>query len=230
MASSADRVATTLFLVRHGEADSNRESRFGGHSPSPLTERGRAQAAAVAARLAGVGASALITSDVVRAAQTAEAIAQATGLAASATPLWRERSVGIFDGLRFDEAKDQHPTLWEAFMADRHFCVPPGGEITTAIFARIGEGLAQIIAGHRGQRVVVVSHGIAIFNALCHVVGAGAPTDHTPFFALVDNASITTIEHVTEPATGRQRFWIKSLNEVAHLSGLAQATVAGQAT
>lgn len=219
MAGAVDRVRTTLFLIRHGEAESNRDGCFGGHGPMPLTARGHAQARTAAERLASLGPEVLITSDVVRAAQTATAIAAHTGLTAVASPLWRERTVGIFDGLRFDDAQARHPELWSQFMADRHGFVLPGGEAASHVFDRVGQGLAAALTQHRGKRVAIVSHGIAIFHALCHVVGAGVPGDATPFFALVDNASITTIEHHADvdDLSGRGRYWLKQLNEVAHL-------------
>src|SRR5690348_16186936 len=71
---------TTLFWVRHGEADSNRDGRFGGHSPAPLTARGVRQAEAAARALVRVEPTAIISSDLLRATQTAEPIGRAAGL------------------------------------------------------------------------------------------------------------------------------------------------------
>src|SRR5438270_568628 len=92
---------TTLFLVRHGEAESNASLRFGGWSAAALTERGVRQALAAARALAARAPTAIVSSDLARAHQTALPIAAATGLPIALDPRLRERSVGVFDGLLF---------------------------------------------------------------------------------------------------------------------------------
>ena len=90
---------TRILLVRHGETDWNRDERWQGHAGPSLNERGRAQAAAVALRLAGRRPVVLVTSDLPRAVETAEVIAEATGLRPTLDPGLREVDVGSWSGL-----------------------------------------------------------------------------------------------------------------------------------
>ena len=71
---------TRVLLVRHGQSQGNAERRFGGHSPTPLSELGRRQAGATARTLAAEGVTAIYSSDLLRAVETAEPLARTTGL------------------------------------------------------------------------------------------------------------------------------------------------------
>jgi probable phosphoglycerate mutase len=210
---------TTLLWVRHGEADSNRDGRFGGHSPVPLTPRGVQQAEATAAAIAKLAPTAIVSSDLVRTRQTAEPIARATGLAPTWDPGLRERSLGILDGLGFAEAEEKHPALWARLRARDPDLVPDGGESNDQVYARVCASIDRVIADHRGGRVVVVSHGIALYHAFAHVCGLGKPGPDHAVFVLLDNCSLSTLEHRTDDA-GRSRWRILRLNDVAHLAAL----------
>src|SRR5205085_8758275 len=95
---------TRVLLIRHGQSRGNAEGRFGGHTPTPLSELGRAQAAATAGALAAENVTAIYSSDLLRAVQTAEPLARETGLSIEQTDAFRERSVGLMEGLTFEEA------------------------------------------------------------------------------------------------------------------------------
>jgi probable phosphoglycerate mutase len=206
---------TELLLVRHGEADSNRDGRFGGWSPVPLTDRGRAQADRAAAELAARRPVAVITSDIARAVETAAPIAAALGVEPRHEPGLRERSLGVFDGLAFTEAEARYPELWRRLVARDPDAVPDGGETAAAVFARVRGAIGRIVTEHAGQRVVVVSHGLALFHAFSYVCGLGVPRPDAPVFVLVDNASITHVEH-----RAGDRWRIVTVNDTAHLRGL----------
>ena len=94
---------TRLYLIRHGQSAGNAEGRFGGHSPSPLSELGLHQAELTAQSLAKEKISAIYSSDLVRAMQTAEPLAKSLDLEIIATSDFRERHVGVLEGLTFDE-------------------------------------------------------------------------------------------------------------------------------
>jgi 2,3-bisphosphoglycerate-dependent phosphoglycerate mutase len=207
---------TTLLWVRHGEADSNRDGRFGGHAPVPLTELGRRQAERTAKAVVAFAPTALIASDLLRAHQTAEPIAAATGLPLTFDPGLRERSLGILDGLSFVEAEAKHPEIWARLRARDHTLVPEGGESNDQVFARVSGAIDRAVEAHRGGRVVLVSHGLALYHAFAHVCGLGRPgPDHT-VFVLVDNCSLTQVEHRTDDA-GKSRWRLLRLNDTAHL-------------
>ena len=95
---------TRILLVRHGQSQGNAERRFGGHSPTPLSELGFKQAEATARALAVEKVTAVYSSDLLRAVQTAEPLARATGLEVNRTNALRERSVGRMEGLTFEAA------------------------------------------------------------------------------------------------------------------------------
>jgi probable phosphoglycerate mutase len=204
---------TTVILVRHGEADNNAEGRFGGWSDLALTPLGLTQAGHAGAAVARRRPTALYASDLRRARQTAEAVAAATGLPIIDEPGLRERSVGVLDGLAFTEAEARFPDLYAALRRRDPDILPEGAEPPDAVFARVGAALDRLVARHPGETIALVSHGIAIFHALCHVTGVGSPSRNHPFFALVDNASLSVLEHHAAPPPWR----LRSLNETAHL-------------
>jgi 2,3-bisphosphoglycerate-dependent phosphoglycerate mutase len=206
---------TTLFWVRHGEADNNRDQRFGGWSALPLTDRGRRQADAAAKHIATLSPTAIISSDVARAHQTAEAIARTTGLAIAAEPGLRERSLGVFDGLAFAEAQSAHPELYARMIARDPTALPEGAEAATVVHDRVADAIERAVAAHPGGRVVVVSHGIALYHAFNHVCGLAPGGGGGRVFTLVDNASLSWLEHRDGP-----RWRIVAWNRVDHLAGV----------
>lgn len=211
---SSDDLRTVLYLVRHGEADSNRDGRFGGWSPVPLTELGQRQALAAAAELRRRGPTVVVTSDLARARETAAPIAHALGVEAALEPGLRERSLGVFDGLSFGEAEARYPETWARLIARDPDAVPEGGETASDVYARVSGAIERVIERHAGERVVVVSHGLALYHAFTHLCGIGVPTPQVPVFVLVDNASISQVEHKA------RRWRISSLNDTAHLRDL----------
>ncbi|MBE6478409.1 MAG: histidine phosphatase family protein [Propionibacteriaceae bacterium] len=141
-------------LVRHGESEGNLGGRvLGGQMNPDLTARGRAQAKAVARQLAGWGADALWSSDMVRARRTAEQIALVTGLPVKTTALLREQNHGRLDGAEAGElaAESTPPGL------DVTEVRWGGGESVVDVYARLRVFLGQIAAGVN-SRVIVVGH------------------------------------------------------------------------
>jgi 2,3-bisphosphoglycerate-dependent phosphoglycerate mutase len=217
MTSVSDAPVTTLLWIRHGEADSNRDGRFGGHSPAPLTELGVRQAAATARAVKRFEPTVLISSDLMRARQTAAPIAEACSLELVLEPALRERSLGILDGLSFQEAEQQHPELWQRLRARDPDAIPEGGEAHTAVYARVAGAIDRAVAAHPGGRIAMVSHGLALYHAFSHVCGLGAPGPDHNVFVLVDNCSLSRLEHRTS-GDGRPRWRIVTLNDTGHLA------------
>ena len=223
MASGDPR--TVLYLVRHGEAASNREGRIGGWSPVPLTDLGRRQADRAAAELVRRGPTRLVASDIERARQTTAPIAAATGLTPSYEPGLRERSLGVLDGLAFDEAQARHPELWQRMTARDPTAVPEGAESTDQVHARVTAAIARLVRDHAGERIAIVSHGLALYHVFTYVCGLGSPASPLPVFVLVDNASITQVEHRRHPGPPPVERWrIISVNDTAHLRDLEPGT------
>lgn len=209
---SADTASTEIVVVRHGQSKGNAEGRFGGHGPTPLTEHGHQQARHTGAALADDGEPvALYSSDLPRAVQTAEAISSAVGVDVSFDSGLRERSLGVFDNLLFTEVQERYPEGWKRLVSrDLKYC-PEGGEPVDAVFERVSVTVDRIVTEHPAGRVILVSHGLAIFHLFAHVCGLGSPANDLKVFALVDNCSMSTFRH----RKGRWR--VMSLNDRAHL-------------
>lgn len=154
---------TELILIRHGETDWNRELRFQGQLDVPLNAIGQEQARRVAERLAQEAIHQLVSSDLQRARQTADAVAQRQGARLQFDPLLdaalREQHFGMAEGLRVPEIKAAHPQAWDQwvrFDADYAF---EGGESTRQFHARVMVALSALAQRHPDQTLVVVTHG-----------------------------------------------------------------------
>jgi len=90
-------LATNVLLIRHGQSRGNAERRFGGHTATPLSARGRNQAQATARTLKSESVTAIYSSDLARAMETAQPLAKMTGLPINGTRAFRERSVGVME-------------------------------------------------------------------------------------------------------------------------------------
>lgn len=182
-------------LVRHGETAWNTERRLQGHIDIPLNDTGLSQAEATARSLARAGLrfSALYSSDLERARQTAAAIARAHALPPQHDPRLRERHYGHFQGLTFDEAEHRHPENFRRFKArDPHFALPDDGESLNTLAARVHAALEDIAREHAGETVVVVTHGGVL--DIAHRLATGQALQTARAFA-IPNAALNWIEH-----------------------------------
>jgi probable phosphoglycerate mutase len=203
---------TEILLLRHGQSEGNEGNRFGGQGPTPLTARGRAQAEATAAALAREGLTALWASDLVRAVQTAEPIAAATGLKLQTTPALRERSVGVFTGLTFVEAEERYPEVFSALMRRDPDACPPEGETTHDCILRAGAFFDRVVDGADGGRVLLVSHAFTL-NLLLRRALAIAVEAPAAFFR-TDNCGLHRLRRTPHG------FWnVEALNDRRHLVG-----------
>jgi broad specificity phosphatase PhoE len=150
---------TTLLLVRHGETDWNAQGRLQGHTDRPLNDYGRQQAKALAHRLAGEGADAIYTSDLLRAKETAEIVGERLGLTVVVDPDLREKDWGT----------------WEGLTGDERVAVEFEGETTEAHRDRVMGAVRRIVARHPEQQVVVVTHGGSLRRIQAAVNGVADP-------------------------------------------------------
>lgn len=142
-----------LYLVRHGETKGNTAKRYVGWSHEPLTARGEAQAAALARRLATEPVSAVYSSDLTRAMQTAAALAAPHGHPVIPLAGLREANFGDWSGLTYDQIHQAAPATLQAWLSDPETSAPPGGETLACLRSR------ALAALPRQDRAVVVSHG-----------------------------------------------------------------------
>jgi probable phosphoglycerate mutase len=185
---------TRVLLVRHGKSQGNAERRFGGHSPTPLSELGVAQAEATARALAREGVTAIYSSDLLRAVQTAEPLAREAGLEIKRTQAFRERSVGRMEGLTFEEAAERHPEEYAALLRRDFEHVITGGESYRQLLDRASAELDRAIENNRGGTIAVFSHTGTICILTLHLMGAlDAPT-LKPVWVSCANCGVTRFE------------------------------------
>ena len=163
--------ATRLLLLRHGETPLSVQRRFSGRGDPELTERGIAQARAAAVRLSAYDVTAVVSSPLRRAAQTAQAVADAVGVEVSVDDGLAETDFGDWEGHTFAEIQRDWPAQMSAWLASPDVG-PPGGESFTATFARVRAARDKLMAGYPGGTVVVVSHVTPIKTLLMDALDA----------------------------------------------------------
>lgn len=148
---------TKLIIVRHGETQWNVENREMGQLDAELTPRGLAQAEQLAARLQRVGFARVYSSDLGRAARTAEIIAKTSGVDVSLDIDLRERHMGIFQGLTPLEMRQRFPFERQRFEEEPDYPIP-GGESGPQRSARTIPAITGIAERHPGETTVIVTH------------------------------------------------------------------------
>lgn len=148
---------TTILLARHGETDWNRAHRFQGHADPPLNDLGREQARGLVRQLARTPLTAIYSSDLRRASETAEIVGGARSLEPEPRRDLREIDVGEWSGLTMREIEERYPEGVE-----RHRRGADGwehGEPHAAMQERIVDAVRRIAAAHPDEHVLLVIHG-----------------------------------------------------------------------
>ncbi len=151
--------ATRVIAIRHGETAWNAQTRLQGQLDIELNDAGRRQAQQVADALADAGISTIYTSDLLRAAQTAEAIAGRCGLALQRDAGLRERHFGVFEGHTLSELDQRWPEAAQRWRNRDIDFSPEGGETLVDFSARSVACAARLAARHPGQTIALVAHG-----------------------------------------------------------------------
>jgi probable phosphoglycerate mutase len=204
------RVATSLLLLRHGETELSLERRFSGHGDAELTPNGLAQAAAAADRLSRepYRLDVIVTSPLKRARQTAEAVAQRTGLDVDVEEDLREADFGDWEGHTFTEVQRRWPAELAAWLADPTVA-PPGGESFATAAQRVQAAGERLVERYEGKTVLAVSHVTPIKLLLTQALLAPLASLYRMH---LDLACLSLIEHYADgPAV------VKSFNDTSHL-------------
>jgi len=175
-----------LILVRHGQTDANAAGLLLGRTDPPLNDAGCAQAVDVAARVAPYGPERIITSPLLRTAQTAEVIGAACGLPVAVEDRLIEVDYGEYDGLPFAELPSDLVHRWRT---EADFA-PPGGESLESVGVRMAALGAEILADLGKAPVVAVSHVSPIKAAVCWALGL---PDLASWRMRLDNATMTRL-------------------------------------
>jgi probable phosphoglycerate mutase len=164
--------STQVVIIRHGQSQGNAEGRFGGHTDTPLSPRGRKQARATAKALASEKFSAIYSSDLPRAIETATPLATLARVALITTDALRERSVGVMEGLTFEDAAEEHPEQYQALLRRDFDHILLGGESYRQTLDRASRQLDEAIEQHRGGRIALFAHTGTICILILHLMGA----------------------------------------------------------
>lgn len=155
---------TRILLIRHGETAWNAVRRLQGHIDIPLSPTGERQAEALARTLAREPLDAIISSDLGRALQTAQAVAAYhPHLPLHTDPGLRERGYGAFEGLLYTEIAERYPVEFAEWQARDVDAVMPAGERAAESFRqfyqRCQDGIARWAERYPRQSILIVAHG-----------------------------------------------------------------------
>ena len=215
---------TTLYLIRHGEAEGNRYRRCHGQYDSTITDNGYRQIAALARRMEGVPIDAAYSSDLTRTQTTALAVTRTHGLTLRLEPRLREVGVGVWEDKTWTWLGKFDTERLVAFNSDAQRWSVEGGETMAAVRDRMLAALRDIVAAHPNQSVAVVSHGMALRTLVGTLNGLTMPEIDKTGHA--ENTAVTKLEadgrgirvvwqndasHLTEEMTTlHKQLWTKS--------------------
>jgi broad specificity phosphatase PhoE len=201
---------THLYLIRHGETESNRNELLHGATDVPLNETGEAQAELVGERIAQtLTVDRLYASPLQRALRTAMAISRRTGLEPIIMPGLAEMHFGAAEGVRFHDLVELFPEEFPRFLdlsdSDVRY---PDGESRREFLSRVRQSIDQIVDESPGLQVVAVAHGGVIAAALAMIFNEN-PADWRRYS--IKNCSVTHIEFAQDGPISHL------MNDVVHL-------------
>jgi probable phosphoglycerate mutase len=210
--TNAAHSPTNILLIRHGETAWNAERRLQGHLDIPLNAEGERQARLLAETLALEPIDLLVSSDLGRARQTAQAVAALRGMPLQIEPGLRERCYGGFEGLLYTEIEQRFPAEFAAWQGrDIDGILPDGknrGESFRQFYARATEAILGLARKNPGRTLALVAHGGVLE---CAYRMAGNLSLETPRDFKVYNASINRFR------VDDGKLVLESWGEVSHL-------------
>lgn len=208
---------TKFILVRHGETTANAEKRMQGHWDCELNEKGMRQAKAIAERLTLETFTTIYSSDLKRAYQTAQQIAEKTGHDIQIDKQLREINGGILEKLTKEEMLEKYPEVQSQFTTDPTYIIPNGESIMQR-YERSVDAINRYAKAHGGETIVVVSHG-GVMDAIFRYV-MEIPAAFGRRFS-IHNASYNLI------SKSDHDWKLETWGEIAHLShiGVENKTV-----
>jgi broad specificity phosphatase PhoE len=173
-------MATWIYLVRHGQTVWNEEGRLCGSSDVPLSDEGLAQARKLAARLKDIGIASIYSSPLLRARQTAEAIAAHHRVEVKIEPDLREIDYGDWEGLKVADVLEQFPELEKLRREEPMKFAAPNGEPMRQFAKRVISAIQRVAASHADETICVVAHQTVNRFILCWILQSPHPAPRTP--------------------------------------------------
>jgi alpha-ribazole phosphatase len=203
-------MVTNIYLIRHGQTAWNLDKRFQGQSDTALSESGVAQTRLLKERMREIPVDFIISSDLIRARQTAEILAEARGLKVIEDPDLREIHFGIWEGRRIDDIRIEDPETFEIWMNDPGMLRIPEAEAFQDVQDRAAAALERWIALYPGKTIVLVTHGGVISALLCRILNE--PIQRMWNYKL-ENTSVSYVTH--QASMGYQ---VRFVNDGSHLN------------
>ena len=213
--SSGERPVYQFVFLRHGESLGNAQSRWQGQSDYPLTDKGRAQAQALAKRWKSehVKFDGIFASPLGRARETAEIVASALNLKVEFDDIWLERAIGEMEGLTADEVRQKprppYTTPYDSIGGD--------GEGDWELFLRAGQALHNLLKRPAGN-YLIVSHGGMLNQVMHAVVGIPPHVDPSGVRFRFENTAFSRVTYYPY----QHRWAIDAVNDHVHLHNMKQ--------
>ena len=210
----AEKDIYDIIFLRHGESVGNAESRWQGQAEFPLTDKGRAQARALAERWQAEGRQfdTIISSPLERARVTAEIIASALNLPFETDPIWMERNIGEIAGMTGEEVNQRLPN--REFITPFSAIVGDEGEGDWALYLRAGQAL-HILLRRKPGRYLVVSHGGLLNQVMYAIVGITPQANFSGPRFRFKNTGFAQVNYLPRS----HRWQINALNDRSHWNG-----------
>jgi broad specificity phosphatase PhoE len=200
---------TSILLVRHGQTTWNVERRYRGQADVPLDEVGRRQAEATARYVvARWSPSAVYASPLQRAADTAQAIADATGLQVVRSEGLLDINFGELQGMASSDARARFPEITRSWVESPHTTQFPGGESLKDVRERAHKALRETVSNHPNETVVLVAHTVYNRVMLCTALDLG-----NEYFWRLDQETCA----VNLLRWNGERFDLSAMNDTSHL-------------
>lgn len=167
-------MTTRIVLVRHGETEFNADGRLQGQMDVPLSARGVSQAEAVAPVIAGMNPVAILSSPLMRARVTAEAIGRAARVDVGIDERLKEVDVGQWAGQTVPDLHRNDPDYTRLMTSGEDFR-RSDGETTAEVAERVTSAIHDAVRVHQGETACLVAHGFALRAAVVWLLGGGYP-------------------------------------------------------
>lgn len=184
-------MATTLYIIRHGETNGNIDNIFHGHTDAPLNEVGKKQAKALSEKFKNIHIDVLYSSPLTRTLETAKSVNLHHSLPIITDERLMEMNGGDMEGIPFAKIAELYPEDEEKWCNTIWDYVSPNGEGMRDVFDRVVQAINEIVSSNTGKSIAVVTHGCPIRCFLTYA--SGYKIEEITKIDWVRNSSVTKI-------------------------------------